>query len=349
MKKSHLLFLSCSLILFAGCNNTQLTPTKKQETQAPISNEIEKKETEYERTVSYQEIIEKMNSANIKNKANKRVKNIVKEYSYNTSDDDSKNTAREKALTQVKTLILEEIGVFVESYLEIDKTVSDKKYHSYFKQEIKNLTAGIVKTKIIDEKFNGRTYYVKASVLVDPDSVSEGITEILKIKANKAEVQKLSSLLKSKEKDIDMRSQEVMQLQRDITSQALLSQAKEKELNQTMIKLEIANRKLSKYQAEERRIRTRLDEIKNIINQKTNNAIAYIERGMTYSEMVEMAGSPRSSGSAYPGEKMYNYGGVWVQFTDGVVGCITRFSGRKTSCKYYGLNSAYPSSSMVVK
>lgn len=70
---------------------------------------------------------------------------------------------------------------------------------------------------------------------------------------------------------------------------------------------------------------------------------------MTYNEMVEVAGSPRSSGSAYPGEPMYNYGAVWVQFTDGVVGCITRFQGEKTACKYYGKNSAYPSSYYVVK
>lgn len=322
MKKSYLLFLSCSLIVLSGCNNTQPTPTTEQKTKIPVSKKIEKQETEYERTVSYQEIIEKINSANTKNKSNKRVKNIIKEYKYNVSDDDSKNTARNKALNQVKILILEEIGVFVQSYLEIDKTVSDKKYHSYFKEEIKNLTAGIVKTKIIDEKFNGKTYYVKASVLVDPDSVSEGITEILKIKANKEEITKLSSMLKSKEKDIDMRSKEVITLQRKISSQTLLSQAKENNLKQIRAELEIANRKLSEYQSEERRIRSRLNEIKNIIRTKTNNAMANIERGMTTLEIKEVAGNPRNTTSYLYGN-LLNYGQVIVHIENGVAACIT--------------------------
>ena len=324
MKKSYLLFLSCSLILLSGCSNNQPTPTIEQE-------------SEYERTVSYQDIIEKINSANTKNKSNKRVKNIVKEYKYNVSDDDSKNTARKKALNQVKVLILEEIGVFVQSYLEIDKTVSDKKYHSYFKQEIQNLTAGIVKTKIIDEKFNGKSYYVKASVLVDPDSVSEGITEILKIKANKAEVHKLSSLLKSKEKDIDMRSKEVITLQRKISSQTLLNQAKENDLKQIKNELEIANRKLSKYQAEERHIRSRLDEIKNIIQTKTNKALQNVVRGMTLNEVREVAGKERNiqRGYSYNDEKM-NYGQVWVQVEDGLVGCISRTDCKTLRCEMYG-------------
>jgi hypothetical protein len=188
--KRILLILS-TLFIFVGCNGNQVSL---------IVEKVEPKD-EFERTISYQDIIMKINDVNTRNKSNKRVKEIVKEYQYNTSDDDSKNSARKKALTQVKILILEEIGVFVESYLEIDKIVANEQQQNYFKQEIKNLTAGIIKTKILDEKYNGKTYYVKASVLVDPDSVSEGITEILKIKANKTEITKLTQLLESKEKE----------------------------------------------------------------------------------------------------------------------------------------------------
>lgn len=343
--KKLLSFISLIFIL-GGCtpqpNVTQTTPKEEQ----PAS--IQKSE-EFERTISYQDIITKINDINTKKKENQRIKEIVKEYKYNTSDDDSKNSAREKALNQVKIIILEEIGVFVESYLELNTMIADEKYHKQFKQEIKNLTAGIIKTKILDEKYDGRSYYVKASVLVDPDSVSEGISEILKIKANQSEIKKLNTLLKSKESEIDMRSKETIALQKKITKQEFLNMAKESELQKIRIELEKSNQLLLKYQAEENRIRTRLDEIKNIISQKTNNAMNYIERGMTYNEMVEVAGSPRSSGSAYPGEPMYNYGAVWVQFTDGVVGCITRFQGEKTACKYYGKNSAYPSNYYVVK
>ncbi|MFA5584660.1 MAG: hypothetical protein WDA09_10645, partial [Bacteriovoracaceae bacterium] len=159
-------------------------------------------------SISYEEIITKINDINIAKKNNLRVKEIIKEYTYNVGDDDSKNDARKNALSQVKVLILEETGVFVESYLELDNLKSDNGSKQIIKEEIKNLTAGIVKTKILDEKYDGKTFYIKASVLVDPDSVSEGISEILKIRANQGEIDKLQKLLQTKESEIDIRSNE---------------------------------------------------------------------------------------------------------------------------------------------
>jgi len=125
--------------MFIGCAGNEPSPTiqdnkinNKQHTQQ--IKKVKPKE-EYEKTISYQDIIMKINDINTKKKANKRVKKIVKEYTYNVGDDDSKNSARKKALTQVKILILEEIGVYVESYLELNKVVENKKYQKYFKQE----------------------------------------------------------------------------------------------------------------------------------------------------------------------------------------------------------------------
>ncbi len=334
------------LLFFIGCNG--IKPSQKNDSIAKVENT--KPLEEYERTVSYQDIIMKINDINTNKKTNKRVKKIVKEYRYNVSDDDSKNSARKKALTQVKVLILEEIGVFVESYLELNSVVEDKKYQKYFKEEIKNLTAGIIKTKILDEIFDGKTYYVKASVLVDPDSVSEGISEILKIKANKSEINKLTKLLKTKEQEIDMRSSETIALQKKITKQELINGAKEQELQKIQLKLQNAQQLLSKYQSEELKIRTRLDAIKNTIKQKTNKAYSNVIRGMTLSEVREVAGYERSSsyGYGYVG-KDYNYGNVWIQVEDGVVGCIVRAGCNRTKCSYYGRNSAYPPYSCVVK
>jgi hypothetical protein len=248
--KKTILTLS-TLFIFTGCSGNQPLPIiQDKDIQQKQVEKIEPKE-EFERTISYQDIIVKINDINTKKKTNKRIKEIVKEYQYNTSDDDSKNSARKKALNQVKVLILEEIGVFVESYLELNKIVENQKYQKQFKREIKNLTAGIIKTKILDEKYDGKTYYVKASVLVDPDSVSEGISEILKIKANKSEINKLTKLLKSKEQEIDMRSSETIKLQKKIASQTLINNAKAEELKLIQKKLLSAEKKLEKYNIEE--------------------------------------------------------------------------------------------------
>jgi hypothetical protein len=258
---------------------------------------------EFERTVSYQDIIAKINDVNTKNKNNKRMKEIVKEYKYNTGDDDSKNSAREKALNQVKIIILEEIGVFVEGYLEINKVVADKKYQSYFKQEIKNLTAGVIKTKILDEKYDGKSYYVKASCLVDPDSVSEGISEILKVKANQGEIKKLNELMVSKEKEIDMRSAEAIALQKKIANQTLLNQAKEEELKTIQVQLQKAQEQLGKYQQEEMRLQGELGQVQAKVNQamqrikSDSQKACMMTNGMTKREVQKAIGWP--SGKTY--------------------------------------------------
>lgn len=295
--KSILLALLTTFI-FIGCNGNQPSPQK-------IVSEKEKPKEEYEKTISYQDIIMKINDINTNKKTNKRVKKIVKEYRYNISDDDSKNSARKKALTQVKILILEEIGVFVESYLELNKVVENEKYQKYFKQEIKNLTAGIIKTKILDEKYDGKTYYVKASVLVDPDSVSEGISEILKIKANKSEINKLTKLLKSKEQEIDMRSSETIKLQKKITNQELLNSAKQEELKTIQLKLQKAQQQLKKYKRDERSLNTELGRIQSKV-QKAMNRIknqskkaCLMRVGMTKQEIRNIIGYPAGATRSY--------------------------------------------------
>jgi hypothetical protein len=302
------------IFIFGGCtpqpNVTQTTP--KDEPKASIE-----KSEEFERTISYQDIITKINDINTKKKENQRIKEIVKEYQYNVSDDDSKNSAREKALNQVKVIILEEIGVFVESYLELNKIVTDEKYHKQFKQEIKNLTAGIIKTKILDEKYNGKQYYVKASVLVDPDSVSEGISEILKIKANQSEIKKLNALLESKENEIDMRSQETIALQKKITNQEFLNMAKEEELKTIQVQLQHAQRKLQKYEIEEQRLQGELGQIQQKVNQAMqrieNNSkkACYIRPGMTRTEVKQILGEP-DGGLSHTGNLIY--GRVTINF-----------------------------------
>lgn len=330
----HKLLLGTAIIfLLFGCNSSKPSPE--------LSHNKAQIQQENEHTISYQDIIMQINDINTNEKTNKRVKNIVKEYQYNVSDDDSKNSARKKALTQVKILILEEIGVFVESYLELNKIVENKKYQKYFKEEIKNLTAGIVKTKILDEKFDGNTYYVKASVLVDPDSVSEGISEILKIKANKSEINKLTKLLKSKEQEIDMRSSETIKLQKKITNQELLNSAKQEELKTIQIKLKQAQLKLQKYQKEESILNNKLSKIERQVynalerqKKKTTKACT-IKRGILKSDVLSIIGKPDALPCAhdtkptnfslgYSGCKNWYYGNSIISFNNaGIVSSIS--------------------------
>jgi len=100
-----------------------------------------------------------------------------KEYTYQASELDSKVSSRAIALEQVKRLLLEELGTYLISETEV-------KNLQLSKDKVTVLTAGIVKTEILAEKWNGITYYLKAKISLDPKEVA-AITEGLRENSQK--------------------------------------------------------------------------------------------------------------------------------------------------------------------
>ncbi len=68
-----------------------------------------------------------------------------REYTYQASEADSKLSCRVIALEQVKRLLLEELGTYLESISEVKDSVLTK-------DEIVILTAGVVRTGIVSER-----------------------------------------------------------------------------------------------------------------------------------------------------------------------------------------------------
>ena len=96
------------------------------------------------------------------------LKTFVKEYTYQASEIDSKRSCRVIALEQVKRLLLEELGTYLESYTEV-------KNYQLSTDKIVTLTAGIVSTKIITESFDGKIYCLKAELKADSNSVAQSV------------------------------------------------------------------------------------------------------------------------------------------------------------------------------
>jgi len=89
-----------------------------------------------------------------------------KEYTYQASELDSKVSSRRIALEQIKRLLLEELGTYL-----ISRT--DVKNYQLTKDQVKVLTAGIVQTEILAEKWDGKTYYLKAKISTDPQETAK--------------------------------------------------------------------------------------------------------------------------------------------------------------------------------
>lgn len=98
-------------------------------------------------------------------------KTFIREYTYEAGEIDSKISCRAIALEQVKRLLLEELGTYVES-------VTVVRNYQIAKDEITTLTAGIVQTTILEENWDGREYWLKAKITADPDDVASSIEKL---------------------------------------------------------------------------------------------------------------------------------------------------------------------------
>ena len=95
-------------------------------------------------------------------------KTFIKEYTYQASEIDTIESCRIIALEQVKRLLLEEIGIYLEIHTEV-------KNSQLSLDKVTALTAGILQTKIIAENMRGNKYWLKAKIDVDPNSVVKSI------------------------------------------------------------------------------------------------------------------------------------------------------------------------------
>lgn len=125
-----------------------------------------------------------------------------KEYSYQAGEADSKISCRTISLEQVKSLLLEELGTYLERNTEIVN-------YEVTRDQIIALAAGIVRAQIITEKWDGHTYYILAKIQVDPKALEKSIAGL------KEERQNISELEESKKRTNEL-LQEVEKLKQEL-------------------------------------------------------------------------------------------------------------------------------------
>jgi hypothetical protein len=103
------------------------------------------------------------------------VETFERDYLYNASENDSKVSARKAALQQLKTLLIEEVGVQVSSSLNIADTVSGDEFNRDVVANYKTFAQALTKTVILEERWNGESFYLKAKVEVDTENLVEQI------------------------------------------------------------------------------------------------------------------------------------------------------------------------------
>jgi len=128
----------------------------------------------------------------------------VKEYTYQASEVDSKLSCRTIAMEQVKRLLLEELG----TYLISETAVKDFQLTS---DRISSLTAGIVMTVILEENWDGKSYFLKAKITTDTDELVKSID---RLRGNQEESKDWEEMKKKTEEAL----KEIEKLKREIAN-----------------------------------------------------------------------------------------------------------------------------------
>lgn len=125
-----------------------------------------------------------------------------REYTYSANEADSKLTCRVIALEQAKRLLLEELGPYLHSISEVKDGVLTK-------DEIVSLTAGVVRTEIISEHWDGKVYRLKARIKADPDYVIKAIDRLRKDSQKSKDLEKSQARAKQYLNEIERLKQEL--------------------------------------------------------------------------------------------------------------------------------------------
>jgi tetratricopeptide (TPR) repeat protein len=112
---------------------------------------------------------------------------FTESYAYDAGESDSKLTCRAISLLQVKRLLLEKIGTYLKSETEIVNSRLNK-------DMITALTAGIVRTEILKEEWDGRNYRLTARIEADPEAVDKAIDEVRNNPEEKDKIYKIEDI-----------------------------------------------------------------------------------------------------------------------------------------------------------
>ena len=153
-------------------------------------------------------------------------KSLIKEYTYQASELDSKTSCRAIALEQVKRELLEELGAYIESTTVVQDAQIEK-------DEIQTISAGVVQTKIIAENWDGKSFWIKAEVSADPNEVAASIEKV-------RNDQKLSEELAESQAEKEAALKEVDRLKTEL-AQSNDDKEKLAQYNKAVIQLQAAD------------------------------------------------------------------------------------------------------------
>lgn len=196
---------------------------------------------------------------------------FIKEYTYMASDIDSKVSSRAIALELTKRALLEELGTYLISETAV------RNYQITIDQ-ISILTAGIVSADVIDERWDGRTYYLKAKIVADPKEVAKSVDALRKDDQKRKELAESKAKADEALREVDCLKKELVSIKADVNKQSAYTTAINNLTATDWFERGLAFQDSNDFERA-------IDAYTHAIRLSPQFAIAYINRGLSYGHM----------------------------------------------------------------
>ncbi len=203
-------------------------------------------------------------------------KTFIKEYSYQASEIDSKVSSRAIATNQLRSTLLNEVGVYVESEGLLKTTDLKGIFSQDFVETISTISAGTTNFVILDEQWNGKTFWMKASIIINTSQLEESLKELINDRQKVKEFEELKQRLNDATKEIE-------KLKTDYKQNPNASNQNQAENYNNEINGLLSGDLI--FQAEEKArnkdLNGAIDEYNKAIEIDPNNSLAFYKRGAT--------------------------------------------------------------------
>lgn len=305
--------------MFLGC----VPPSPKTETEKMNQDAL-----------FYQEIYTKIDTSKYAQRPKGKVTKVVSDASYLLKATEKKEQARAKAFAEVRSNILAEMAFTLSRDLNLHNMQMEDHYRKLLQKEIQNSLEKLMKLKVIKEHVNKKSYYIKASSSIDTNIFSRAFALGMRAKAYKSETIILDHLMKQEEQRTNLRTEKMIQLEKKLAAQWLLSQTVKRKLQKLKGSLKSALK-------EEENLQREYDETKKIVAKvmqgmkRKSEKACLVKVGMTKSKVLKAIGKPTThNGSFVYGSRLYDaattkwsYGTVTLEFSHSPIAILQAIDG----------------------
>ena len=202
-------------------------------------------------------------------------KTFVKEYTYKASEADSKVSCRAIATNQLRSMLLNELGVYVESNQLLKTNDIAGKNSQDFVENISTISAGITKLDVLGEAWNCETFWMKAAITVDTTSLQESLK---RISEDRQKVKELDDL----KQHVAFANQRLVELtqalneQKEINAKSALAEKYNTKINEISATNSMYNAK-AKFESGD--YRGAIEDFNKVISLDPKYTLAYAYRG----------------------------------------------------------------------